>query len=66
MQLAMTPMFSTEQQQFLSKLVTKIVHAEKLWVDVDDAQVQTQRVPKERILRSQQQPFSKSKHARLA
>ena len=34
-QSVMTPMFFTEQQQFISELVTKMVHAEKSRVDVD-------------------------------
>ena len=34
-QTATTLMFSTEQQQFISKLVTKIVHAKKSQVDAD-------------------------------
>ena len=65
-QSAISPLFSAEQQQFLSKLVTKMVQAEKSQVDVDGVQVQTQRVPAEQISRNQQQTSSKSKCRRLA
>ena len=65
-QSATSPLFSAEQQQFLSELVTKMVQAEKSQVDVDGAQAETQRVLAEQISRNQQQTSSKSKRRRLA
>ena len=65
-QSATSPLFSAEQQQFLSELVTKMVQAEKSQVDVVGAQVQTQRVPAEQISRNQQQTSLKSKCRSLA
>ena len=50
-----TYMFFTEQQQFISELVTKMVPAEKSQVDVDGAQVQ--QVPAEQVSRNQQQTY---------
>lgn len=60
---AATASFSSQQQQFLSELVAKMVREEKS--QADGSRVETQLVPTERVRRSQQ-PSSKPKRARQA